>query len=75
MQVPVTLQIPTQTSKFNCLMLFTNITVFEDEQLQNYDCSLTSPLKIADVDGMNGRDLKFTYELGNKPGFKFDWME
>lgn len=71
---PVIFEIPQQVKNYKNLNLLTDITVFEDERLSIYESSLNLPIRIADVTGREGRAIKFTYQHGEKPGFKFEWL-
>ena len=68
----VTVTIPQDTGDMNRLQLFTNITVFEDEQLDAYDCSLTLPVTLFDIcEEHKGLTLRFRYATGNNPRFEY----
>ena len=50
-------------------MLFTTIRVFKDHVLRDYDSGLTVPSKLPiDGDVPTGDTLRFSYQLGNRPG-------
>lgn len=68
----VTVTIPEDIGDMNQLQLFTDITVFEDEKLDAYDCSLTLPVTLFDItDDHKGNTLRFRYAMGNDPRFEY----
>lgn len=73
MHTPLTIQMPQQAGNFKSLNIFTDITVFNDEKLGDYNCGLNLPLKIADIEGNEARKITFHYEINDKPGFRHKW--
>lgn len=67
----VTVTIPEYVGIFNQLSLLTNITTFEDEKLGAYACSLNMPLLLFNVDEHTCKQLRFEYQIGEMPGFKY----
>ena len=65
---PVSLDIPPAVSSFNEIYLLTEVTVFEDERLTIYNCGVTLPKKLADVNGEGS--IMVGYEMGARPGFR-----
>ncbi|HZW26309.1 MAG TPA: class I SAM-dependent methyltransferase [Gallionella sp.] len=50
--------------------LLTNIVVYAQHRLQNYDCSLTLPYRLRGKFS-GGEELQFHYQLGNNPELRF----
>lgn len=57
--------------RYRRLSLFTNIQVFEEEELSYNQCSLTMPYKVMDIDWKKNdiKKLSFQYVINEKPGF------
>lgn len=72
-QKPVTIEIPESFADHKDLYLLTNITTFGEEKLGIYECSLNMPVHIANVEQHQGRRIVFTYHMGEKPGFAYEW--
>lgn len=57
------------------LRLLTRITVFGDEVLTDYNCSLNLPAHIATIpQPVNFNAVKFEYEQGAKPGYRVEFL-
>ena len=69
---PVSVEIPAASRADLELRLLTDITVFEDEQLGIYNCGITNPMFVAEVGALAGGSVRFEYEMGEKPGFKWE---
>lgn len=66
-----TISIPENRGRNNQLSLLTEITVFGNEILSSYDCSLTLPQKVCNINAeLKSLEAQFLYEHGPKPGFK-----
>lgn len=70
---PVSLEIPASTGSNSELHLLTAITVFEDEKLDIYNSGITLPQKVAAIDGFQGKQVRFEYEIGETPGFRYEF--
>ncbi|MGB8194474.1 MAG: hypothetical protein WCF67_21260, partial [Chitinophagaceae bacterium] len=57
-----TIVLPDPITAHNELHLITEIDVFEDEKLGIYDCGVTLPVKMMNVDEAAGKKIEFTYE-------------
>jgi predicted RNA methylase len=64
------IKVPAEVDKYNELALFTDITVFNDEILTDYNCSLNLPEKICDADKSKGKTVSFKYVMGKHPHFE-----
>jgi hypothetical protein len=69
----VVLDIPESVERNLRLLLATRVKVFESFVLEEYDSGLTNPLLLHDVTFGGVTRLEFTYCLGSKPGFKYQW--
>ncbi|MFJ7359371.1 methyltransferase domain-containing protein [Pedobacter suwonensis] len=68
---PVVVQIPASETH-NRLDLFTEITVFGEEVLTTYNCSLTMPLAVCKLENQyEGTAVKFEYIMSDHPGFTY----
>jgi hypothetical protein len=65
----VTFTIPPIDLVANRLHLMTNIHVYGKELLKEYDCSLTLPAAVKLSDATGGDNIRFTYQIGEKPRF------
>jgi hypothetical protein len=75
-QHPVTVTIAGDVAVFKQLCLLTVITTFGDERLNIYDCSLTMPHNLFDVDKDSaGRQLSFKYRMSEIPGIEYQWID
>lgn len=72
---PVEVTIPNDTASQDELQLFTTLDVFENERLDVYNCGITLPLKVMDVEGKAGKKVRFEYQIGENPGFKWQLVE
>lgn len=72
---PVIIEIPGKIEENKDLQLLTDITVFENEKLGIYNCSLNMPLKITRVEGLEGKRIVFNYIMGETPGFIWKWLD
>lgn len=72
---PVILQVPEMVIGNDELSLFTEVKVFEDEQLGYSSCGVTVPMPLAGVGGLLGRQLRFEYVISGSPGFKWQVLE
>ncbi|MEO8885527.1 MAG: hypothetical protein ABI367_05650 [Mucilaginibacter sp.] len=72
---PVTIKIPEEIGRFRQLSLLTTITTFGNEKLGTYTTSLTMPLRLFDADDCIGKQVKLTYQISDKPGFEYEWVE
>lgn len=73
-QIPVVLRVPPDAGSFTTMHLFTHITVYADEKLYPYNCTLNAPVWIDDVTGQKGRKVRFTYEHSGTPQFRHEWL-
>ena len=73
-QQPETFEIPPRIDGYNDLSLLTDITTFDDEHLGIYHSSLNMPVPIARIEEFTGRKITFTYTMGKKPGFVYEWL-
>ena len=71
---PCVKQIPAQPGKLNTLCYFTDIVVFADEQLHAYNCTLNSPVVIADITENAGKKICFQYDMSSAPEFRYGWI-
>lgn len=67
-------QIPEAPGGYNHLNLLTDINTFDDEVLTTYESSISMPLRIGYVNGYEGKQIAFTYQRGEKPGFVYEWQ-
>lgn len=65
------IEIPRGPGQLDQLDLFTDITVFGDEKLGAYDCSLTNPLNVCNIGAHKGKQLTFRYITGSDPRFAY----
>lgn len=68
----VEVEIPDYIEKrYRCLNLFTNIQVFEEEQLTYNQCSLNLREKVINIDWDNNtvKKVSFQYVINERPGF------
>lgn len=70
--VPVTFEIPLQTGSLTELFLFTEIVVFEDERLEENDCSITLPYRLGDMEGEKGKTVWVEYVINERPGWRWE---
>ena len=73
-QQPVEVPIPQDPGNFNELSLLTHINTYGTHWLQTYECSLNMPVRIAKLDDCRGKTIRFTYHMGQKPGFEHQWV-
>jgi hypothetical protein len=72
---PTIVKIPKEINGNDQLSMLTEITVFGNEQLHIYDCSLTLPQKICKIDDdLKGKDVQFSYIHGPKPHFEHHFI-
>jgi len=72
---PTIVQIPAQPGTFNILSLMTDITVYGEEKLTAYNCSLTIPITQLNALEHAGKKITYRYEISNIPGFRYDFSE
>ena len=72
---PVTIQIPEDIGAFRQLSLLTAINTYADEKLGTYSTSLTMPMRLFYADEHAGKQLRFKYKMGDKPGFEYEWVD
>ena len=68
-QKPVIIQIPSSVGSHTELHLLTEVTVYDDEKLVANNCGITVPLYVDNVTAALGKEVRFEYEVGEKPGF------
>ncbi len=69
---PKTIKIPYVETDGMDLMLLTEIQVFEDISLREYESGITHPTVLHDLPKMhNGETIEFRYELAENPGFRY----
>jgi predicted RNA methylase len=73
--IPVNFSMPIEAGTFNRLHFFTDITVYNDEQLTGYQCSLSSPVFISDVQDKIGKQIILKYVMGAYPKFEYEWKD
>lgn len=63
-------------ARYNKLYLLTDIQVFGETKLTNYQCSLTIPKRIMNLDLVNNpiKELRFQYIINEKPGFAWETL-
>jgi hypothetical protein len=66
---PVSFTVPPIDPVKKKLHLVTTIDVYRGEMLKPYDCSLTLPMRVKLTDAVPGDEIRFTYVIGEKPGF------
>jgi hypothetical protein len=69
---PVSFRLPAEIGACNELNLLTEITVFGDEKLTTRQCGLTLPVRLAEVNSVAGKSVRFEYEISDSPGFKWE---
>ena len=74
-QKPVVIQIPSTVGSHDELHLLTEVTVYEDEKLVINNSGITVPLYVANVTSALGKEVRFEYESGEKPGFKSEILK
>lgn len=64
-------------ARYSKLCLLTDIQVFRETKLTNYQCSLTIPKRIMNIDLVNSpvKKIKFQYIINEKPGFAWEIKE
>jgi predicted RNA methylase len=72
---PFELTIPDYVTSQDELQLFTQIDVYDDERLDVYNCGITLPLKVMDVGGKAGKKVRFEYQIGENPRFKWELVD
>ncbi|HYF32151.1 MAG TPA: hypothetical protein VD993_13600 [Chitinophagaceae bacterium] len=70
---PVLIDVPASVGTHNELHLLTELTVFEDEVLEVNNCGITLPYKVAAIEPYLGKQVRFEYEIGETPGFKWEF--
>ncbi len=69
---PVTISVPETNGGSGALMITTEITVFGDVVICDYECGLTYPLVISDLGPLeSGAKLEFRYVTGERPGVRY----
>lgn len=68
---PVNVSVPAAVGSNNELYLVTELIVYEDERLDMNNSGITLPKRVADVEPCLGRELRFEYEVGERPGFRW----
>lgn len=71
-QDTVSLSVPEDIEEKTALALFTDITVFANEVLTTYNCSLNLPTPLCDAALVKGKQVSFTYVMTNDPHFKYE---
>jgi predicted RNA methylase len=71
----VNFRMPLDAAKFNRLYLFTDITVYNDERLTGFQCSLSAPVEIGNVMDKIGKQIILKYVMGAYPKFEYEWMD
>jgi predicted RNA methylase len=74
LQETIIIEIPANIENHKSLYLLTDITVFEKEKLGAYNSSLNMPFKLGSVEGFEGKKIVFKYEMGEKPGFVYEYL-
>jgi len=72
--VPVNFRIPNDIFNFKTLYLNTRIETFGGEVLTDYQCSLTNPKRVTEVDGKEGMSVTFNYVTCESPRFVHEWQ-
>jgi hypothetical protein len=62
---------PSDFSNYNDVVLFTRIKVFNHHCLCDYECDLTLPRRLNDLDIQSSKTFEVNYILGNYPKFEF----
>lgn len=65
-----TIVLPECIGDFTMLNLFTDIVVFGAEVITAHESSLTVPLPVRPVEGLEGRRIRFKYVIGGDPHFE-----
>lgn len=69
---PKTLKIPEVSTSGTYFMLLTEILVFGDISLGDYESGITYPTILHDLSELrNGQKIKFRYEFGENPGLRY----
>jgi hypothetical protein len=69
---PITLTVPQINENSGALMITTEITVFDDVVIRDYECGLTYPMVINDIGPVqSGSKLEFHYLTGERPGLRY----
>jgi hypothetical protein len=69
---PVIVKVPELNGKANGLMIFTEITVFDDVVIREYESSLTYPVLDHSLGSIEaGMQLEFCYVTGEQPGLRY----
>jgi hypothetical protein len=70
---PATVTLPPGLAQTHPLLyILTEITVYQHTLLLMDECSLTIPLKLADIAGHNAQALRFGYQTGQVPGLRWE---
>jgi hypothetical protein len=69
---PITLTVPEMNGNAGALMVTTEITVFDDVVIRDYECGLTYPMLINNIGPVeSGAKLEFRYVTGEHPGLRY----
>lgn len=68
-----TIEIPPRDERFDQFLLFTTVSIFDSYGFKPYDCELSFPLRLHDLNRVaSGSRIKFSYVFGQKPGLQYE---
>ena len=71
---PHAVRIPYEDTTGMRLMLLTNITVFGDKMLDDYDSGISYPTILNELEIKNGQNLEFRYVIDENPHFAYQYI-
>ncbi len=71
---PQTVEIPFEKVENMSLMLLTEITIFKNISLDDYDSSISYPTILKKLDVQKGRKLEFRYVIDEQPRFEYQYI-
>ncbi len=67
------IEIPPHDQKFDQFLLLTTIGIFGSYNLEPYDCELSFPLRLHDLNGISsGSKIQFFYQSSHVPGLSYE---
>jgi hypothetical protein len=68
-----TIEIPPRDERFDQFLLFTTVSIFGSYGFKPYDCELSFPLRLHDLNQVaSGSRIQFSYVFGQRPGLQYE---